>query len=37
MRFLFNQKVPILLLLIHEHISCWYSLEAPRQGASNEY
>ena len=24
-------------LFLHENIYCWYSLEAPRRGASNEY
>ena len=27
----------IFFLFLHENICCGYSLEAPRQGASNEY
>ena len=27
----------IFFLFLHENICCWYSLEAPRRGASNEY
>ena len=27
----------IVFLFLHENICCGYSLEAPRQGASNEY
>ena len=33
----FNPKVLIFFLFHHENICCGYSLEAPRQGASNEY
>ena len=24
-------------IFLHEDICCWYALEAPRRGASNEY
>ena len=33
----FNPKVLIFFLLLHKNIRCWYSLEAPHRGASNEY
>ena len=33
----FNQKLLIFFLFLHENICCGYSLEAPRQGTSNEY
>ena len=33
----FNPKIMIFFLFLHENICCWYSLEAPRWGASNEY
>ena len=33
----FNRKMLISFLFLHENICCWYSLEAPRLGASNEY
>ena len=33
----FNPKVLIFFLFLHENIYCGYSLEAPYQGASNEY
>ena len=39
--FFFNPKVLIFFLFFHENICCGYlygySLEAPHQGASNEY
>ena len=34
---IFYRKLPICFLFLHENICCWYSLEAPRRGASNEY
>ena len=34
---IFNWKVLIFFLFLHENICCGYSLEAPCQGASNEY
>ena len=33
----FIRKMLISLLFVDENICCGYSLEAPRQGASNEY
>ena len=27
----------VFFLFLYENIRCWYSLEAPRRGASNEY
>ena len=33
----FNRTVLIFFLFLHENICCGYSLEAPWQGASNEY
>ena len=33
----FSPKVLIFFLFLHENIFCGYSLETPRQGASNEY
>ena len=33
----FSRKVLIFFLFVHENICCGYSLEAPRQGVSNEY
>ena len=35
--FFFNQKVLTFFLFLHENICFRYSLEAPCQGASNEY
>ena len=32
-----SEKMLISFLFLHENICCGYSLEAPRQGASNEY
>ena len=34
---LFSQKVSIFFLFLDKNIYCGYSLEAPRQGGSNEY
>ena len=33
----FSPKLLIFFLFLHESICCWYSLEAPNGGASNEY
>ena len=33
----FQQKVLVFFLLLHENIHCWYPLEVPLWGASNEY
>ena len=33
----FNQKVSIVFSFLNKNICCWYSLEAPHQGTSNEY
>ena len=27
----------VFFLILHKNICCWYSLEAPPRGASNEY
>ena len=35
--FFFNQKFLIFFLFLHKNMYCGYSLEAPHQGASNEY
>ena len=35
--FFFHQKVLVFFLFLHKNICCGYSLEAPFQGASNEY
>ena len=34
--YFFNIKVLIVFLFLHENICCRYSLEVPRQGASND-
>ena len=36
-RHFFIQKMLISFLFLNKNICCWYSLEAPRRGASNEY
>ena len=33
---LFHPNYDVSLLLHYENLRCWYSLEAPRRGASNE-
>ena len=35
-KMLFNPKVLIFFLFLHENICCGYSLEAPCRGASDE-
>ena len=35
--FFFIRKMLTSFLFLHENICCGYSLEAPQQGASNEY
>ena len=35
--FFFSTKILLSFLFLNESICCGYSLEAPRQGASNEY
>ena len=37
LRRFFNKKESIFFLFLYENIMLWYSLEAPRRGASNEY
>ena len=33
----FDDNLEVILLILHKNLCCWYSLESPRQGDSNEH